>query len=85
MKRLTVCAAVLLAAAFGGDHVLGAFANMSGELKPSGEVLFTRNVSLQIGALDGGVPEDVSTLAETIDSSGVRCAAGQNCVSGSCV
>jgi 2-dehydropantoate 2-reductase len=65
----------LLAAAFGADTVLGALANMSGELKPSGEVLFTRNVSLQIGALNGAVPEAVRALAETIDSSGVRCAA----------
>jgi 2-dehydropantoate 2-reductase len=65
----------LLAAAFGPDHVLGAFANMSGELLPSGEVLFTRNVSLQIGALRGGVPEAVRSLAHTIDSSGVRAAA----------
>ena len=65
----------LLAAAFGADHVLGALANMSGELLPSGEVLFTRNVSLQIGALHSGVPEAVRTLAEIIDSSGVRCAA----------
>jgi len=65
----------LLAAAFGADHVLGALANMSGELLPSGEVLFTRNVSLQIGALHGAVPAAVRTLAETIDSSGVRCAA----------
>ena len=68
----------LLQAAFGADHVLGAFANMSGELKSSGEVLFTRNVSLQIGALQGGVPEAVRTLAETIDSSGVRSAAVPN-------
>jgi 2-dehydropantoate 2-reductase len=65
----------LLAAAFGDEHVLGALANMSGELLPSGEVLFTRNVSLQIGALHGGVPEVARTLAQTIDSSGVRCAA----------
>ena len=65
----------LLSAAFGAENVLGALANMSGELMPSGEVLFTRNVSLQIGALHGGVPEVVRTLAETIDSSGVHCAA----------
>jgi 2-dehydropantoate 2-reductase len=65
----------LLAAAFGADAVLGALANMSGELKPSGEVLFTRNVRLQIGALNGEVPEAVRTLAHAIDSSGVRCAA----------
>ena len=68
----------LLQAAFGAEHVLGALANMSGELKSSGEVLFTRNVSLQIGALQGGVPEAVRTLAETIDSSGVRSAAVPN-------
>jgi 2-dehydropantoate 2-reductase len=68
----------LLEAAFGHEHVLGALANMSGELKPSGEVLFTRNVSLQIGALQGGVPEAVRKLAETIDASGVRCAAVPN-------
>jgi 2-dehydropantoate 2-reductase len=70
----------LLRAAFGADHVLGALANMSGELKPSGEVLFTRNVSLQIGALQGGVPETVRALAHTIDASGVRCAAVPNIV-----
>jgi 2-dehydropantoate 2-reductase len=65
----------LLAAAFGPDRVLGALANMSGELLPSGEVLFTRNVCLQIGALRGGVPEPVRGLAQTIDASGVRSAA----------
>jgi 2-dehydropantoate 2-reductase len=65
----------LLAAAFGPDHVLGALANMSGELLPAGEVLFTRNVCLQIGALGGAIPEAVRNLAQTIDSSGVRSAA----------
>jgi 2-dehydropantoate 2-reductase len=65
----------LLAAAFGADRVLGALANMSGELLASGEVLFTRNVSLQIGALHGGIPDAVRALAQTIDSSGVRSAA----------
>jgi len=65
----------LLEAAFGREHVLGALANMSGELKPSGEVLFTRNVTLQIGALQGGVPEPVRALAQTIDASGVHSAA----------
>jgi 2-dehydropantoate 2-reductase len=65
----------LLAAAFGAEHVLGALANMSGELLPSGEVLFTRNVSLQLGSLRGDVPEGVRSLARTIDSAGVRSAA----------
>ena len=68
----------LLEAAFGSGHVLGALANMSGELKASGEALFTRNVSLQIGALGGGVPDAVRALAQTIDASGVRCAAVPN-------
>ncbi|HET7608269.1 MAG TPA: ketopantoate reductase C-terminal domain-containing protein, partial [Gammaproteobacteria bacterium] len=68
----------LLEAAFGPEHVLGALANMSGERNPSGEVLFTRNVSLQIGAQRGGIPEAVRALAQTIDSSGVRCAAVPN-------
>jgi len=68
----------LLEAAFGREHVLGALANMSGELKPSGEVLFTRNVTLQIGALQGGVPEPVRALAQTIDASGVHSAAVPN-------
>jgi 2-dehydropantoate 2-reductase len=62
----------LLAAAFGAEHVLGALANMSGELLPSGEVLFTRNVCLQIGALHGGASEGASGIARTIDSSGVH-------------
>ena len=67
----------LLAAAFGPEHVLGALANMSGELKPSGEVLFTRNVGLQIGAR-GGIPDFVRALAQTIDSSGVHSTAVPN-------
>ena len=43
----------LLADAFGGERVLGALANLSGELLASGEVLFTRNSRLFIGELDG--------------------------------
>jgi len=66
----------LLEAAFGSEHVLGALANMSGELLPSGEVLFTRNVSLQIGTLREAAPGPaVRSVAQTIDASGVRCAA----------
>src|SRR5688572_1497268 len=64
----------LLEAAFGSDHVLGALANMSGELLPSGEVLFTRNVSLQLGALRAGAPEAARAIARAIDSAGVRSA-----------
>jgi 2-dehydropantoate 2-reductase len=66
----------LLAAAFGRDRVLGALANMSGEMLPSGEVLFTRNVNVLVGDPRGDqraeIPEPVRALAQTIDSSGVR-------------
>jgi 2-dehydropantoate 2-reductase len=66
----------LLQAAFGSEHVLGALANMSGELLPSGEVLFTRNVSVQIGTLREAAPEAaVRSIAQTIDACGVRSAA----------
>jgi 2-dehydropantoate 2-reductase len=62
----------LLTQAFGREHVLGALANMSGELLPSGEVLFTRNVNVSIGHPDGGLPASVETLARTLDEAGVR-------------
>ncbi len=65
----------LLAAAFGWDRVLGALANMSGEVLPSGEVLFTRNVNVLIGDLAGGVSNATQKIAQTIDASGVRATA----------
>jgi 2-dehydropantoate 2-reductase len=65
----------LLAAAFGADRVLGALANTSGELRDSGEVLFTRNVNLFLGELAGGISARSERLASAIDASGVRAAA----------
>ena len=62
----------LLAGAFGRDRVLGALANTSGELLPTGEVLFTRNVNLLVGELSGGMSERASRVAAAIDASGVR-------------
>lgn len=62
----------LLAQAFGADRVLGALADTSGELLPSGEVLFTRNVSLPMGELAGGISERARRLAGLIDQAGVR-------------
>ena len=61
-----------LARAFGNERALGALANTSGELLPSGEVLFTRNVNVLIGELAGGVSERAQRIAGTIDASGVR-------------
>lgn len=65
----------LLARAFGPDRVLGALADTSGELLPSGEVLFTRNVSLPLGELGGGISERAQRIAGAIDAAGVRASA----------
>lgn len=61
-----------LAGAFGADRVLGCLANTSGELLPSGEVLFTRNVNIYVGELAGGASQRADRIARAIDSSGVR-------------
>lgn len=62
----------LLAQTFGAGRVLGALADTSGELLPSGEVLFTRNVNLPLGELAGGISERALRIAGMIDRSGVR-------------
>ena len=62
----------LLAQAFGTDRVLGALADTSGELLASGEVLFTRNVSLPLGELSGGITDRARRIAGAIDAAGVR-------------
>lgn len=65
----------LLARAFGKTRVLGALANMSGELLPSGHALFTRNVNLLIGELDDRLSKRAERIAHSIDTSGVRATA----------
>jgi len=65
----------LLARTFGSDRVLGALADTSGELLQSGEVLFTRNVSLPLGELGGGISERARRIAGAIDAAGVRATA----------
>ena len=65
----------LLINAFGADRTLGALADTSGELQPSGSVLFTRNVALIVGELAGGVSPRAQRLAGTIDATGLRAAA----------
>ncbi len=64
-----------LAQAFGRDRVLGCLANTSGELRPSGEVLFTRNVNIYVGELRVGSSARAEGIARTIDASGVRATA----------
>lgn len=61
--------------AFGGNRVLGCLANTSGELLPSGEVLFTRNVNIYVGELPAGSSARAENIARTIDASGVRATA----------
>jgi len=65
----------LLTQAFGAQRVLGALADTSGELLPSGEVLFTRNANIFIGELAGGDSARAQQLAGTIDAAGVRATA----------
>ena len=65
----------LLADAFGGERVLGALANLSGELLASGEVLFTRNANLFVGELDGSDSARAREVAASIDAAGVRATA----------
>jgi 2-dehydropantoate 2-reductase len=64
-----------LAAAWGRERVLGALADTSGELLPSGETLFTRNEGLYIGELTGADSVRARRIAEIIDGSGVRASA----------
>lgn len=71
----------LLAQAFGAARVLGALADTSGELLPSGEVLFTRNVNLPLGELVGGISERAGRIAGMIDGAGVRSSAVANILS----
>jgi 2-dehydropantoate 2-reductase len=68
----------LLTQALPGTHVLGALANFSGQLLPSGEALFTRNVNLTIGELSGAPSSSALDIARTIDASGVRSSAVSN-------
>ena len=64
-----------LAAAWGRERVLGALADTSGELLPTGETLFTRNEQLYIGELTGRDSTRARRIAGIIDGSGVRTSA----------
>jgi 2-dehydropantoate 2-reductase len=68
----------ILAAAFDRTYILGAQANFSGEMLPSGVVSFTRNINLMLGDLDGTVTPRAEAIARTIEASGVRSTAVPN-------
>jgi 2-dehydropantoate 2-reductase len=57
---------------FGRERVLGALSDASGELRPDGSVLFTRNVMTLIGELEGGLLPRAQAIASTLDGAGVR-------------
>ena len=62
----------LLTRTFGANRTLGALADTSGELLASGDVMFTRNVSLFVGELSGELSERAKNIVKAIDDSGVR-------------
>jgi 2-dehydropantoate 2-reductase len=62
----------LLAGCFGRERVLGALADTSGELMPSGEVMFSRNANIFVGELDGSQSARAQRIAGIIDAAGVR-------------
>jgi len=65
----------LLTQMFGRKRVLGALADTSGELLPGGEVLFTRNMNIFVGELDGAESARAQRIAGTLDAAGVRASA----------
>lgn len=62
----------LLAQTYGRQRTLGALADTSGELLASGDVLFTRNVNLFVGELDGAMSDTARGIVKVIDDAGVR-------------
>ena len=62
----------ILSQVFAPERVLGALANLSGELMPSGEVIFTRNVNVLIGELTGSGSARASKLVSDLVRAGIR-------------
>jgi 2-dehydropantoate 2-reductase len=63
-----------LIGAFGEAHVLGCMADVSGELQADGRVLFTRNMSLQIGELHKPSSDRCEALVSALNASGMNAA-----------
>ncbi|MEM7540173.1 MAG: 2-dehydropantoate 2-reductase N-terminal domain-containing protein [Pseudomonadota bacterium] len=61
----------LLASAFGIERTLGCMADFSGELKPDGTVVFTRNIFIHIGTLSEH-SHHADGIAEAIHAAGVN-------------
>ncbi|MBX2858286.1 MAG: 2-dehydropantoate 2-reductase [Cellvibrionaceae bacterium] len=71
----------LLSATFGPEKLIGALANTSGELLPTGEVNFTRNVNVLVGEPGGELSERVQALADDLHQAGVKARAVRNILS----
>ncbi len=63
-----------LVEAFGPERVLGCMADVSGELESDGRVLFTRNMCLAIGELDGRSTARCEALSGALNASGINAA-----------
>ncbi len=68
----------LLLDVFGSGRVLGALADISGEMLPGGEVVFTRNVNVFLGELSGTISARARQISDTINASGVHAEATEN-------
>jgi 2-dehydropantoate 2-reductase len=63
---------VLLCRAFGASAALGAVADISGELLQDGTVVFTRNVNLLLGEVEGSTSPRAEAIARSIRDAGIR-------------
>lgn len=70
----------MLTQVFDAERVLGALADTSGELQSDGAVLFTRNVGIYLGELDGRDSARAARLAAALESSGVKAIASREIV-----
>lgn len=68
----------ILGSLFGAPRVVGALANTSGELLTNGSVLFTRNLGIAIGELQGHSSGRTQRIAREIDASGVSANSSDN-------
>jgi len=60
---------------FGADNALGCMADLSGEMLNSGDVIFTRNVDLQIGGMTAVGQEKARSIAALINAAGINSSA----------
>lgn len=67
-----------LVTVFGAARALGTVADFSGELAPSGDVLFTRDEGLFLGEIGGAVSDRVSRIVGDVSAAGIAAFAVDN-------